>query len=119
MYDLDAFGSIRYSKFVTATPRWNPYPIDVTSYPCDEYGAVYNRLVNAPTFDVSQQSGNAQAAYDKYRAAVATALDAARPMYDVCGRQEGQITIEMLRGRVPAFAAAHDLLSQAIALLSQ
>lgn len=119
MYDSLALGGTRHSKFTLATPQWWPYPVDVTSYPCEDFSALYDQVTNAPTFNVSTQTGNAQAAYDKYRKAVATVSDGARPIYEACGRQEGKILDKMVMSLRGATATAQELLSQAFALLNQ
>jgi hypothetical protein len=119
MYDSVALGGTSHSRSTIATPHWWPYPVDVTSYPCEGFRAGYDQVVNAPTFDVNTQTGNVQAAYDKYRKAIATVSDGARSIYEACGRQEGKIVDGMVMSLRGSTSAAHELLSQAFALLNQ
>jgi hypothetical protein len=120
MYNSDALGGFksRPSRYTTATPVWWPFPTDVKSFPCDEYRATYERIASAPTFEVSTQSANTQAAYDKYLKAVSTMLEVARPVYEICGRQEGTITSKMMLDLGNFASIAHELLSQAFQLLN-
>ncbi|MBI5565003.1 MAG: hypothetical protein HY870_08915 [Chloroflexi bacterium] len=120
MYNSDVLGELRKRpvKNITATPASWPFPMDVKSFPCDEYRTTYDRIGIAPTFDVGAKSGNVQLAYGKYLKAISTMLDIARPIYETCGRQEGAVTSGMISDLRYAASTAHELLSQALQLLS-
>ncbi len=126
MYDADTLGEFRSRVSAGKVDNENPYfrppfpfPMKVTSFPCDDFTTIYNRLTHAPTFDVSAQSAAIQAAYDKYLKALTLIVDNARPVFGTCAAQTGVIGTGMIFDVLYGAQTAHGLFSQAIQLLTQ
>ena len=120
MYDADALNGLK--NRMAAMQGWFqtwPFPAPISAFPCSDYITIYDRIVNAPSFDVSAQSLAAQAAYSKYRAGVAAMMDGGKGIFDVCSLPQGLIVNEVVKRLIQSAATAHELFSQAIQLLSQ
>ena len=122
MYDADVLGEFR-SRGPTPIPgdpnATFPFPKKVALFACSDFTTIYNRVANAPTFDVSAQSSAIQAAYDKYLKAIALVVETAKPVFGTCAAQTGDIGADMIMKVLYGAQTAHGLFSQAIQLLSQ
>ena len=79
----------------------------------------YNVLANAPTYDVSIQSPNAQAAYALYRQAIDLAVPKLKSAVEVCKRGGGEVGGLDWATTGPVLVKAEDLLNQALSKLGQ
>ncbi len=79
----------------------------------------YNALANAPTYDVSAQPPNVQAAHSLYRQAIDLAVPKLMPAADVCNKGGGKIGWLDFATTGPVLTKAEDLLNQALSKLGQ
>lgn len=96
-----------------------PFPIAAKNFPCGEYAALYDQVVNAPVLDVSSLPAQAQTAYNQYRQGIAIMTTEAKPILDHCSDPESTIVFDLNTRLKAGATAAHELFAQALSALGQ